>query len=139
MSSVFSNRAPEGKVLLTNYLGGSRRPEMMDWSDERSVAEVLGTLNPLLDIQCDPEMIHIDRHVQALPLYHGAYYARIQAMDERLKRLPGLHLEANYRGGVSIRDRIACGYAAAQRIRAALGPRREVEPGEAVVERVLGH
>lgn len=121
MSSVFSDRAPDGKVLLTNYLGGSRCPEVLGWDDERSAAEVLATLSPLLGIKGEPEMVHIDRHDRALPLYHGAYFARMQAIDERLQRLPGLHLEANYRGGVSVRDRIACGYAAARRIVAALG------------------
>ncbi|MDO8283170.1 MAG: hypothetical protein Q7U10_11215, partial [Thermodesulfovibrionia bacterium] len=33
--------------------------------------------------------------------------------------IPGLHLEANYRGGVSVRDRLACGHAVANRILAA--------------------
>jgi len=121
MSSVFSNRAPSGSVLLTNYLGGSRCPEGAVWDDARSTSAVLETLSPLLGISSDPEMVHIDRHKNALPLYHGAYYARMQVIDERLRGLPGLHLEANYRGGVSVRDRITCGYSAAQRILNNLG------------------
>jgi len=56
-----------------------------------------------------PEMVRIDRHRQALPVYHGAYQARMQAIESELELLPGLHLEANYRGGVSVRDRIARG------------------------------
>ena len=31
MSSLFSDRAPEGKVLLTTYLGGARQPEAASW------------------------------------------------------------------------------------------------------------
>jgi len=61
--------------------------------------EVFGTLRPLIDLKADPEMVRIDRHQQALPAYHGAYQARMQAITARLQHIPGLHLEANYRGG----------------------------------------
>ncbi len=116
MSSLFPDRAPTGKVLLTNYLGGARSPEAVQWDDQRSVTEILKVINPMLDICGAPEMVRIDRHHKALPLYHGNYYGRMRAVADRLAQIPGLHLEANYRGGVSVRDRIACGYIAAHRI-----------------------
>lgn len=116
MSTLFPDRAPPGKVLLTSYLGGARAPQVADWDDERLADEVLGTLRPLIGLKADPEMVRIDRHREALPLYHGAYQARLQAIAARLQHLPGLHLEANYRGGVSVRDRLACGHAVANRI-----------------------
>jgi len=121
MSTLFPDRAPPGKVLLTSYLGGARAPQVADWDDGRVVDEALGTLRPLMDLKGDPEMVRIDRHRQALPAYHGAYQARMQAITARLQHIPGLHLEANYRGGVSVRDRLACGHAVANRI---LGARR---------------
>lgn len=116
MSTLFPDRAPAGKVLLTSYLGGSRAPHVADWNDERLVDETLTTLRPLLGLKADPEMVRIDRHREALPLYHGAYQARTQAIASRLQHIPGLHLEANYSGGVSVRDRLACGHAVARRI-----------------------
>ena len=116
MSTLFSGRAPHGKVLLTSYLGGARAPQVADWDDERIVDEALRTLRPLIDLKSDPEMVRIDRHREALPLYHGAYQARMQAITNRLQYIPGLHLEANYRGGVSVRDRLARGHALANQI-----------------------
>jgi oxygen-dependent protoporphyrinogen oxidase len=116
MSSLFSEQAPAGNALLTNYLGGARLPDAVQWDDRRSVAEILDVINPLLDIRDEPDMVRIDRHNRALPLYHGNYHARMRAVTDRLAQIPGLHLEANYRGGVSVRDPIACGYMAAQRI-----------------------
>lgn len=116
MSTLFPDRAPPGKVLLSSYLGGARAPQVMDWDDDRIVDEALRTLRPLLTLKADPEMIRIDRHRQALPVYHGAYQARMQSIAARLQRLPGLYLEANYRGGVSVRDRLARGHAVAQQI-----------------------
>jgi len=121
MSTMFSDRAPPGKVLLTSYLGGARAPQVADWDDDRIVDETLRTLRPLIDLKSDPEMIRIDRHREALPLYHGAYQARVQAIANRLHYFPGLHLEANYRGGVSVRDRLARGHTVANQI---LGERR---------------
>lgn len=119
MSALFPDRAPPGKVLLTSYLGGARAPQVADWDDGRLVDETLRTLRPLMGLKSDPEMVRIDRHCEALPAYHGAYQARMQAITARLQHIPGLHLEANYRGGVSVRDRLVCGHAVADRILAA--------------------
>jgi len=116
MNSLFPNCAPQDRVLLTNYLGGARLPEAAEWDDERSVAEILNTITPLLNIRGEPEMLRINRHHRALPLYHGNYYGRMKTLADRLQQLPGVHLEANYRGGVSVRDRIACACIAAKRI-----------------------
>jgi oxygen-dependent protoporphyrinogen oxidase len=116
MSALFPDRAPPGKVLLTSYLGGARAPNVADWDDGRLVDETFRTLRPLMDLKSDPEMVRIDRHCEALPAYHGAYQARMQAITARLQHIPSLHLEANYRGGVSVRDRLVCGHAVADRI-----------------------
>jgi oxygen-dependent protoporphyrinogen oxidase len=116
MSSLFPKCAPHDRVLLTNYLGGARLPEAAEWDDERSFAEILNVITPLLRIRGEPEMVRIDRHHRALPLYHGNYYSRMKMITDHLQQHPGLHLEANYRGGVSVRDRIACGFIAARRI-----------------------
>jgi oxygen-dependent protoporphyrinogen oxidase len=124
MSTLFPDRAPPGKAMLTSYLGGARAPHVADWNDERLVGETLKTLRPLIGLEADPEMVRIDRHREALPLYHGAYQARMQAISARLQHIPGLHLEANYRGGVSVRDRLACGHAVANKI---LGAQPSVE------------
>jgi oxygen-dependent protoporphyrinogen oxidase len=115
-SRLFPGHAPDGKVLLTNYIGGSRRPEAVGWGDDQSITEISKVLRPLLGISRDPEMVAITRHPRALPLYYGAYPARMRAMDEHLQGLTGLHLAANYRGGVSIRDRIVCAYESVERI-----------------------
>jgi oxygen-dependent protoporphyrinogen oxidase len=121
MSALFPARAPDAKVLLTSYLGGARTPEAADWDDERSVSNVLSVLEPLLGLRGAPEMVRIDRHRRGLPLYHGAYQGRMQAIDQRLAGLPGLSLTANYRDGISVRDRIVCGHAVARRVCTALG------------------
>ena len=106
MSSIFPDRSPTGKALLTTYLGGSRHPEAVEWSDDHSVDTVLEDISPILGIKARPELVHVHRDHRALPLYHGGYYGRCKAIRNRVEQLPGLHLQANYLGGISIRDRL---------------------------------
>ncbi|MCC6531624.1 MAG: protoporphyrinogen oxidase [Burkholderiales bacterium] len=123
VSNVFPNRAPLGKTLLACYLGGARAPETREWNDNRCIDAAIAGLAPLLGIDAAPEQVWVDRHDCALPLYHGAYSGRLRAIMERLKRWPGLQLAANYRGGISIRDRIGEAYALAQSMHVGLAPR----------------
>jgi len=120
MSSMYPDRAPKGNVLLSNYLGGACAPSAATLDEKQSVAATMQMLRTLLQIKGDPDMVHVDRHQQGLPLYYGAYPARMKAIDERLRFSPGLHLEANYRGGISIRDRIVCAYQTVARIESTL-------------------
>jgi oxygen-dependent protoporphyrinogen oxidase len=116
MSSLFPDHAPEGRVLLSSYLGGARNPAASGWDATRTLDAIMPMLRAVLGIKAEPDMLHIESHARALPLYHGAYSQRLAAMDRRLAILPGLYLEANYKGGVSVRDRILCADLAASRI-----------------------
>ncbi len=116
MSSIFSNRAPEHCILLSSYIGGARQPSAINLSTQESIARVLEDISPLLGISAEPIMGRIDKHQRALPLYHGHYPEKLKAIEEQLRILPGLHLEANYIGGVSVRDRIVSSKKAAEKI-----------------------
>ncbi|MCC6193487.1 MAG: protoporphyrinogen oxidase [Burkholderiales bacterium] len=129
MSSMFASRAPRDKALLSCYVGGARAPHTRDWTDGRCIDAALTVVGPLLGIDAAPQRVWLDRHAAALPLYHGAYAGRLQAIGERLRRWPGLHVAANYAGGVSVRDRIACARALARRIDAALAGLRTPAAG----------
>jgi len=128
LSSLFPNRAPEGKVLLSAYVGGSRAPECCGWDEARIVACVLRRLTPLLGIRADPEMVCLHRHAQALPLYQGDFPHHMDAVAARLAAWPGLNLVANYRGGISTRDRIVEGRATAELVFDRLGIPRTPAP-----------
>jgi hypothetical protein len=56
-------------------------------------------------------------------------------MDRRLVNFPGLHLEANYKGGVSVRDRMLCADQAARRI---LRHRESAMPRKRILAAGLG-
>jgi oxygen-dependent protoporphyrinogen oxidase len=121
MSSIFEDRAPAGRALLSNYVGGARHPYTVSWSDGRLVDSVLETLRPLIGLRSEPEMVRVDRHRRALPLYHDNYCERARRIQELAAPLSGLHLVANYLGGVSVRDRLACAMQAADTVLANAG------------------
>lgn len=121
MSSLFANRAPDNKTLLSSYIGGARQAHLTKLNDSKTTDCVLTDLKSILGIKAAPEMVRIDRHKQALPLYHGNYLQRIQAVQEALQQHDGLSIVANFIGGVSIRDRIACAQTRAREIIMSLG------------------
>ena len=106
MHSLFGDRAPQGHLLTSNYLGGARCPQVSGWSRQYKIDAVHRELAGLAGITGDPHWARVDHHRCALPLYHGHYSVRLEAIAAAQDTLPGLHLHANYIGGVSIRDRI---------------------------------
>ncbi len=120
MSHLFPDRAPEGQVLLTSYIGGARAPARAEQSQEQLIADTLQGLGRLLGVKSDPDYVRLDRHARALPLYHGDYPAHTARIEGRLAQHPGLHLSANYLGGVSVRERLFQGMQKARQIEQAL-------------------
>ena len=116
ISRLFPDHAPTDRALLTSYLGGARNPAAIDWNEQRCVDAVMPMLRDLLGVYGEPEMVRVQTHRRGLPLYQGNYSMRLTQISNRLRQLPGLHLEANYRGGVSVRDRILTAQAVARRI-----------------------
>ncbi len=124
LSRLFEGRAPHGKVLLSSYLGGARHPQLCELDDRQSSEAVVDDLNRLFTSDLSPEMVRVDRHPRALPLYHGDYYRLCREINDHATRLGGLQLAANYLGGVSVRDRLLEG----QRIGLLIGQQRQQMP-----------
>jgi len=125
MSSMFPERAPRGRTLLTTYLGGTRNRKQAELDPSIMVEQAMSELAPLLGIQGDPEYIRIDRHQRGLPLYHDSYHSRVRAISEYVGARKGLHLCANFMDGISVRERIFQGQSVAQQIAKELGATTE--------------
>ena len=103
-STLFGNRAPDGLVLLTTFVGGVRQPELARL-DENEIADTAHAEHAaLLGASTRPEFVRIRRWPQAIPQYTLGHSARIRHVEEVERRFPGLFFCANYRGGVSIGD-----------------------------------
>jgi oxygen-dependent protoporphyrinogen oxidase len=106
-SSMFENRAPEGKVLLRSMMGGACFPEYVNLSDDEVVARVRRDLKVTMGIDEGPEFVRVFRHPQAIPQYTVGHGRRLQALEESLKAHPGLILTGNSYRGIGLNDCVA--------------------------------
>jgi len=113
-SNVFPGRAPEGSILLRSMVGGARTPELALLEDEQLISRVRSDLQDILGLRAEPEFIRIFRHTRAIPQYLVGHAARLEAIDEKLQRHPGLVLTGNAFKGVSLNDCVVNAWKTAQ-------------------------
>jgi protoporphyrinogen/coproporphyrinogen III oxidase len=115
-STMFEHRAPGDTVVFTSFLGGRRSPALVAAPDEELLQTVRNELERLVAARGTPLFNEITRWPQAIPQYTFGHLQRIVQVEQAERELPGLHLCANYRGGVSISDCITNGEATAQKV-----------------------
>ena len=112
-SSMFDNRAPEGKVLLRSMMGGACFPQYVTLSDDEVVARVRKDLALTMGIEATPEFIRVFRHPQAIPQYTVGHGSRLQKLESALRAHPGLILTGNSYRGIGLNDCVAAAERAA--------------------------
>lgn len=114
-STKFDRRAPQGHVLLRIFFGGSRRPEMMDTTDETLMKIVRDELKDLLGIGAGPLFWRIYRWPKATPQYDVGHLDRVAAIEAALPR--NVHVAGSPYRGLGIPD---CVHQARQTVNACL-------------------
>ncbi len=112
-SSIFENRAPEGKVLLRSMLGGACFPQYINLSDAEVEKRVRDDLERTMGITAPPSFIRIFRHEKAIPQYTVGHGKRLQALSAMLASHPGLVLTGNSYRGIGLNDCVASAHGAA--------------------------
>lgn len=110
MSTLFEDRAPEGGALLTVFMGGIRRPDIAEMTDEQIRQTVGREIADLMKLpEFSPDLFKITRYDYAIPQYDiksGQRFSTISALE---KRYPGLILGGNMRDGIGMADRVKQG------------------------------
>jgi oxygen-dependent protoporphyrinogen oxidase len=120
-SSVFPQRAPEGHLLLTVFVGGTRDPDFVQADPQTLTARVLDDLRALLGTRDEPTFRAVQVWPKAIPQYVLGY-GRFKDIADQIERgNPGLMLAGTYRDGVSLGDAIGSGQRAASRAASLLG------------------
>lgn len=101
-SSFFPNRAPNGYVTLTAYIGGARQPDLALLPAEEQLALARRELEALLGAKGEPEFIEICEHPQAIPQYNVGYGKFLDVVNQAEKDFPSLYFCGNYRGGIAV-------------------------------------
>jgi oxygen-dependent protoporphyrinogen oxidase len=120
-STIFPNRAPEGYVALTTFVGGSRQPAMLDRDDDALVDLVVGEIQSIMGTKGAPLYTKVIRWNKAIPQYDLGHEAIMRAIDDFENAKPGVFICSNYRGGISIGDCMMSAKKIADRILAMTG------------------
>jgi protoporphyrinogen/coproporphyrinogen III oxidase len=115
-SSVFPNRAPEGKALIRAMVGGVRNPDLAALPDAELVALARGELGALMGIAAEPILARAFRHDRGIPQYLVGHQGILETIDARLAANPGIHLNSNAYRGIALNDCVLQARLTAERI-----------------------
>jgi oxygen-dependent protoporphyrinogen oxidase len=117
----FLGRTPPGKVVFRAFLGGMKRVDLLDESDEalvevvrREMREILGAKT--IGAEVEPEFAQVTRWRRAMAQYAVGHKARMQRVNARVAALPGLRLVGNAYDGIGVPDCIRLGRRAAREL-----------------------
>ena len=116
VSSKWPHRAPDDHVLLRGFAGGATNPHALMQDDATLTSAVIDELRPVIGIRSEPLFGRIFRWPRGTPQYVVGHMARVQAIDDRLARLPGLFVTGSGYRGTGIPDCIADARAIAGRV-----------------------
>jgi oxygen-dependent protoporphyrinogen oxidase len=117
-SSFLKNRAPKDGALLSVFMGGARKPEIIEKSDDEIIGIALHETGQMLDSKgARPDLIKVFRYFQAIPQYTRSSESRLAAIGDLETRHPGLILAGNIRDGIGMADRVKQGVGIAGGIR----------------------
>jgi oxygen-dependent protoporphyrinogen oxidase len=98
-------------------MGGVRKPEFADYSDEKILKIVEQELTEMFKLKTfRPDLLKIFRYNHAIPQYSFESEEKLKAINALEKKHPGLVLAGNIRDGIGIADRIKQGKTIASEI-----------------------
>ncbi len=101
-STMFANRAPDGFVTISAYVGGSINRDAAGMSNHALCNQVHSELSGLLGIKGTPVLSRTRQWARSLPQYEVGHSDKVKTMQMLPQRQPGLYLTGNYLDGVSV-------------------------------------
>ncbi len=101
-SSIFPQRAPNGHVTLTVFIGGMRNSELVDLSEDEIRSLAIQDLDTLLKVNSEPVFTQFTKWDKAIPQYETGFGEFLKIMDLIEEKNPGFYLVGNYRTGISL-------------------------------------
>ena len=117
-STKFDHRAPEEHVLLRAFIGGPRRQELVQLSEEELVKLVREELETIMGIDVAPKVARVFRWIRSNPQYDVGHLDRVGQMEELCP--PGIYLTGSAYRGVGIPDCVHQGQLTAEKVVAGL-------------------
>ena len=109
-SSIFKDRAPEGKIQFRSMIGGDGNHESINLTDEELTSLVTNDLADILSISSKPEFVKIYRWKYGIPQYHIGHSEIMKSIEENLVRTGNLFITGNAYYGIGLNDCIKQSY-----------------------------
>lgn len=110
ISSFLSGRAPAGGALLSVFMGGFRKPHLVDLSDDEVITILAKEFMAMTGLSSfNPDLLKLTRYSHAIPQYGLSTGVRLEAIETVQKKYPGLIIAGNLRNGIGMSDRIKQG------------------------------
>ena len=103
-STIFKNRAPDGGIALTTFVGGSRQPQNARLPESELIDLVQHDLKELMGIQANPDLVVVKQWEKAIPQYQIGHQQIVDAIHDFEKNTPGFYISGNFHGGISVGD-----------------------------------
>lgn len=103
-SSIFSHRAPMGKVQFRTMVGGDGDHDTPMRPDAELVEIVKKELGSIVGAAGEPEIVKIYRWRFGIPQYRIGHSVMMENIESELKRLGNLYLVSNAYYGISLND-----------------------------------
>ncbi|RMG56957.1 MAG: protoporphyrinogen oxidase [Deltaproteobacteria bacterium] len=115
-SSIFPNRAPEGKALLRGMVGGARNPDLALLPEEDIVEIFLQEIAETLGIRKTPEKTWFFRHERGIPQYTRDHGKKLEVIRKKERENPGLFFNNNAYEGIGLNDCVRNGRLTAEKV-----------------------
>jgi protoporphyrinogen/coproporphyrinogen III oxidase len=110
LSSLLKDRAPENGALITLFMGGVRKSNLVDLPDSEIEQIVKREISDLMQIQnFAPDLFKIIRHKHAIPQYSASSGERFETIEALQNQYKGLILGGNMCDGIGMADRVKQG------------------------------
>jgi oxygen-dependent protoporphyrinogen oxidase len=119
-SSLFPERAREGSVAMTSFIGGATNPEIASQSEQEIATAVQDDNAKILEIAGPPVTASVWKHAKALPQYNLGHGHIVREIRDGERAIPGLFFAGNYLQGPALGKCVEQAYETAEAVRAYL-------------------
>jgi len=103
-SSIFADRAPQGKKSLRVMIGGQRSPELALKSEEELLEIAIRGVKETMGLDVIPDASYVKRYERGIPNYRVGHLKSMEKLFDKIKEYNGLYLSSNAYFGVGLND-----------------------------------
>jgi oxygen-dependent protoporphyrinogen oxidase len=117
----FPHRAPPNRAIVRCFLGGTRDEQILQSSEQEILRIVRDELKIIIALDAEPSFARVYKWKSAMAQYSVGHLERLQRIEARRRKLPGLALAGNGYNGIGVPDCVRSGTEAAGKILTEMG------------------